>query len=216
MNLNKEEDRTAWKPFLDVILSLCVSGDNADFFILNPERIYSSRNSCRAIIESYGITDADKLSEILSWMAVGNGSKEYLDMRNTLSLMSLTERNSYIQIEKHSPEYKYKLSIVNHYMGRLPSSGIDAYSYGWAMFYCYAGKELEYMKEEEKWEYVGSILQKVLKSYSSWREFIHAFAVGRLFHSSTLSADISRQTRASLIKLLVSPLSPIHKAHTWK
>ncbi|MNE68545.1 hypothetical protein D3C80_1642150 [compost metagenome] len=144
-----------------------------------------------------------------------NARKKYEEIRNRLSVMSQEERSAFLRLSKLAPEKMHRLHVVNDSIMQMPSSGIKGYYYGLSIFYAYIGETLKYIDEKDKWDHISLVLPKILASYASWRELIHVFQVGQMYHSSTLSRDIPVYNKNMIIKLLTSPRSPILKTGVW-
>ncbi|WP_028548586.1 DUF1266 domain-containing protein [Paenibacillus sp. UNC451MF] len=213
MNTSAEEASFTYKPFVDALTAMCIVGRDADYHVQNPNWIYTKRSYLRNLFKHWEIENADTLKENIKHSITIGQRKEFEDISCILSSLSEDGRLKYIESETGDANRKYKLTIVNQYLGRMPSGGIAAVDYTWTVFKCCAGLKMDYLTEEEKWSNIGEVIQIVKSNYSNWKDYLVSFTVGSAFNSINRNSDYISENKAVLTKLFVSHSSPLRQAH---
>lgn len=213
MNASDTEAQTVLQNWANALTSMCIVGRDGDYYVQNPELMFDNRRYLRRLFTYWEIETGDALKQEIERLLSEGIRKEYEEMSLTMSTIADSDRLRYIQSESADAKRKYRLSIVNQYLWRLPDGGVAAHDYSWAIFKCCAGVKLDYIKEEEKWDCVGRIVPMVKDSFSSWKDYLYSFSVGAAFSSLQLNANFVSESKAQYAKLLVSQHSPLHKVN---
>ncbi|WP_179135892.1 DUF1266 domain-containing protein [Paenibacillus sp. 32352] len=212
MNPGAEQIKLASLPYVEALTAMCIVGRDGDYHVQNPEWIYSKRSFMRNMFAHWGVGSSDELKQNIEWSLATGQRKEFDDMTLLLSSLSEQDRMRYLESQKGDTAQSFKMSIVNSYLGRMPAGGIAANDYTWAVFKCCAGHKMDYLTEDEKWTYIGDIIQLVKSQYSNWKDYLISFTVGGAFNSTLQSSDYISENRAIITKLLVSDYSPLRQA----
>ncbi|WP_239617738.1 DUF1266 domain-containing protein [Cohnella mopanensis] len=211
MNISTAEAQETAQLYIDALSAMCIVGKHGDYHVQNPNWIFTKRNYLRNLCQHWEVGNSDELKDNIKWSLSVGHRKEFEDMNLALSTQPESDRSHYIEMEKDNPTRRYKLSIVNDYLERMPPGGIAATDYTWAVFKCCAGFKLDYLTEEEKWKYINEIIAIIRSNYTNWKDFLISFTVGSAYTSLNRSADYISENKALLAKLLVSPYSPLRK-----
>lgn len=179
---------------------------------------------------SWQINNYVDLKNTLAWLLEQGYRQDFNKIRYLLSALSELDRNNYlkslkdlkISSELNTNEYKNfhtedhinysKSLIVNYHMKRLPLHGISAYDYACYCYLCRTASMVGYISDVEAWSLMKNIAKVVQKSYSSWNEYITAYAVGYQFKITDITFNYAKQNIDFITKLFVSPKSTIPKS----
>jgi len=211
MNASELDAKAVMQSWAYALTSMCIVGRDGDYFVQNPEFMFNNRTYLRNMFSFWNIENADALKQDIEWLLAEGIRKEYGEMSLILSTVADSERLRYIQSESADAKRKHQLSVVNQYLWRLPAGGVAAHDYSWAVFKCCAGVRLGYLKEEEKWDYVGRIVPMVKDAFSNWKDYLFGFSAGSAFNSMHLNANFVSESKVQYAKLLVSRHSPLQK-----
>jgi hypothetical protein len=184
---------------------ICFSGEVSYGVSINNFKM--SRTQNRKEMEEWDITDSDSFERKLDWLFNQGRREKYNKQAHFLMSLSESERAVYIQSLPEDHVDKTDLTIVNYYLRRLPSAGIAAVDFAWAILICNAGLTFSYMTTEEYWTFILRIVHAAQRSYSGWGEFAASFAAGVQYIDGDTTFKYSNQKKHVITKLLGSKYS---------
>ncbi|MGG4555414.1 DUF1266 domain-containing protein [Paenibacillus humicus] len=208
MNIDKPEERKAWMPYVNTVLSLCSIGQEVGYFVMNPKMQYRMWGRMRGFLKQQDIHDKEKLAATIEWFLETGRRSEYYRDYCQLSTLSAAERSRYI--EALSDEHrKRQFTVVNRYLWSLSTGGIGAYDYSWTMLNCFAGKEVGYLSENEMWAYIGQVISLIKADFSDWETYVTSYAVGQQYLLQDNPFSFVSRNRKIIMQLMNSNQNPM-------
>jgi hypothetical protein len=196
-----------WQPSANAMLAFFPTGENAEYFIANPAKMFGSRDHILKLFDSLaGINSKDGLKAYIRWRIQEGVRFPFDKLYRELEWLSQAERVLRLKTDKQ----KEQLAVINRYLQRLPSGGIAALDATYIVFFSMAGKRLEWLTDEEVWDYVGSAIRITQKRYRSWHEYCAGFVAG-LEYANPADNDCRKERERRLRRLLTFPDSPLKK-----
>ncbi|WP_339158255.1 DUF1266 domain-containing protein [Paenibacillus sp. FSL W8-0186] len=208
MNIDKPEERKAWMPYVNTVLSLCSIGQEVGYFVMNPKMQYRMWGRMRGFLKQQDIHDKEKLAATIGWFLETGRRCEYYRDYCQLSTLSAAERSRYIEAltDEHR---KRQFTVVNRYLWSLSTGGIGAYDYSWTMLNCFAGKEVGYLSENEMWAYIGQVISLIKADFSDWETYVTSYAVGQQYLLQDNPFSFVSRNRKIIMQLMNSNQNPM-------
>ncbi|MED1783589.1 DUF1266 domain-containing protein [Brevibacillus fortis] len=159
--------------------------------------------------------DTAKTKERLTWFLEHGRRAEFDQHRYVLSALSAANRSNYIASFKKGDMESARQLIVYSYMNRLPHDGIAAFDYAWFLIICKAGAQQSYLPKADAVESMLKVAKRIQLAYSSWEEYLFAYACGNLYDEAGGAKNTSKATEVHILKLLTGKYSPIRE-FDWK
>lgn len=208
MNIDTQEEREAWMPYVHAVLSLCSIGQEVGYFVMNPKMQYQMWSRMRSFLKQHEIHDKEQLKTDIEWYLETGRRDEFFRDSCHLSMLSAAERNRYIQLLTNE-QRKRQLTVVNRYLWSLTPGGIAAYDYSWTMLKCIAGKKVGYLSEDEMWGYIGQIIPMIKENFSEWEAYITSYAVGQSYLMREYPFSFVSKNRKYIMQMMNSPQNPM-------
>jgi len=157
----------------------------------------------------YGIKNRDDLIICLKELEDGSDFyTDFLDRSNFLSTLSENSQSIYLsKLNKDSKKYKY-YCIVKNYDYSIGCGKLRSWDYGRYVFLCRAGAFLNYISEEEAWDFMKEVAKKAQKAYSSWKEYGLAYVAGKQYWQELITEDYANKQIKLIKNLIVKEDSP--------
>jgi hypothetical protein len=126
------------------------------------------------------VKDKTSLEEQIHFLLQDGHCQEYKDIHAKLQALTFAVRERYVENSKEDAQYD-KLLVVHKYMSLLPSADIAALGGGWAIMLARIGRVYGLLSKREAWEIDLQAARYLQQHYSSWEEYLTAFAVGTHF-----------------------------------
>ncbi|WP_019637228.1 DUF1266 domain-containing protein [Paenibacillus fonticola] len=181
MDLSNPNERKAWMPYINAVISLCSIGKDVGYFIVNPTRQYNNRSKVRPMLSSYGIYDKETLLKQVDWLIATGRRHEFEQDARRFSVLTEAQRNQYME-SIEDEERILKMAVVNKYFRRLPSGGIGAYDFSWAMYLCMIGRQVGYLRGDETWDYAAKIIALIKANFSNWQQYTMSYIAAMKYH----------------------------------
>lgn len=203
--LKEIKEKTGYNDYQLWCLCLCgiltETGSSADHFVLDfgensPEDIEDYKKS---LGEWWSINNKEELISTIQWLESEGHSDSYISCREMAETCSASELEDFA---KENPNAKNDFKIVKLTKDYIRDRALIAWDYGRAVNLCRRGYQIGYFTEEEAWNNIYRLGEKVAKSYNSWTDFGINFLIGRVFWSDD-KAEMAERT-VPLIKKLIS------------
>ncbi|WP_199925398.1 DUF1266 domain-containing protein [Paenibacillus bouchesdurhonensis] len=208
MNINTQEERKAWMPYVHAVLSLCSIGQEVGYFMMNPKMQYEMWNRMRSFLKQHELHDKEQLIADIEWYLETGRRDEFFRDSCLLSMLSAAERSRYIQLLTNE-QRRRQLTVVSRYLWSLPPGGIAAYDFSWIMLKCFAGKQVGYLSEDEMWSYIGRIIPMIKENFSEWETYIASYAVGQSYLLQESPSSFVSKNRQYIMQMMSFRQSPM-------
>ncbi|MCA1293852.1 DUF1266 domain-containing protein [Paenibacillus sp. alder61] len=204
-----EEMRKKWKPLAHAMLSFINMGPNAEYYIAHPEKMYlGTIKNKRILSEQHHIDTPEQLKQHLEWQMSVGLREEFDNMYQELILLPEAERGRRIA-SGSDPLIRHKMSVVNHYLRRMPAGGLTGYDCSFIVLKSLMAEQLKWLTGEEAWNYVGQAVKLARTRYGDWYDYCMSFAVGLEFYAIDDPAYYVRDAQGRLRRLLTVQDSPL-------
>ncbi|GAB1529893.1 MULTISPECIES: DUF1266 domain-containing protein [Brevibacillus] len=213
---NEKEIDPKLSRYLHALSSVCLNQKRLAYYLAIHEYNRLRDTFLRLRIDNRWDTgDATKTKERLTWFLEHGQRTEFDRHRHVLSTLSDANRSNYIASLKKGDLESARQLVVYAYMNRLPHAGIAAFDYAWYLIICKAGAQQSYLPKAEAVEGMLDVAKRIQLAYSSWEEYLFAYACGNLYDEAGASKNTRKATEAHILKLLTGKYSPIRE-FDWK
>lgn len=162
----------------------------------------------KVLERDWNINNREQLCYNLDWVINEGHRTSFNNRYNYLSLLPYSFQEKKISIiSSEDPSYKsFQLAKLCKY--KLSKSGITAWDIGRYVFLCRSGALLNYITDEEAWEFMAKIGLITQKLYSSWYEYGLAYIVGRLEWLDKLTEENAKKHAKWLHNLILKEGAP--------
>ncbi len=188
------------------IVLLKINGESCRMFKLRN----ISKGKAKGMLQDWwGIKDRNEAIHISRYLSVAEGHTPFADdVYNNLikkgqlgsptqtDLHSLKDENAHqvdrinAAIRAYIPAKKMliKLGYTEAELSKIDS--LAAWDYGRTAYIARYSANVGYMQEEEAWQYIQAAAENAAKVYSSWREYLAAYILGRAIGYGDNSTDL--------------------------
>lgn len=122
-----------------------------------------------------------------------------------LSTLSMVDRRRFVQSHEQN-QYEYaKWKCVLDNMDRIPRGATMAREYAFFLHLCRAAAYLNYITEEEAFQYAVRVGKKMQTKFSSWLEFGLGYIVGFQFREGSFNENQTKQVWDNIKYLIHHP-----------
>lgn len=157
----------------------------------------------------FGIKNRTDLISCLNSLIKGSSiAAEFLEQSNFLSVLSEDVQKTYIEQIPSETRKHIDYTLVKTYNHSISSKNLLSWDCGRYVNLCRKGTVVNYISEKEAWDFMKRFALKAQKTYSSWREYGLAYAVGRQYWQGLLTKDYADEQLTLIKSLLVNENSP--------
>lgn len=165
--------------------------------------------------EGWGIKNKKELIGILSWLETEGHRKSFDKAAKTVADLNDEQFNALVAADSNDKEKTHKLLIVREFSRQLGSKSILAWDYCRYIFLCRWGYGIGLISEQEAWDRIMPVAQKLQNTFDSWEDIGCNYLIGRQYWSYKESMEDGNRCEDAVQRLVDIPSSPWNK-YPWK
>ncbi len=199
------------EPYLHALTAALFHGRYAISYAISWRR-YLSQTFVKKQLKVYNVQSAVEARNLMNWYLDHGKRFEFNQMKRELCLLSEKERQLYIDTLTDE-KAKSQMTIVNTYMNRFPVYSIAAYDYAYCIYISILAEKTGYILLEEALEIEKKAVERLQEAYSSWQDYLAAYAAGVQFANENQQkvSEFMNRFGPTMIRLLASRHSPYWK-----
>lgn len=170
------------------------------------------QKTIKILDKDWGIKNKEEFLEKSGLFMELNYTKQYNRKIQFFSTLSTTAQDNYINKFGINTNDYISYKIIKSYCNKLPKAGIAAFDYSRYIYVCRKAFFAGFIDEGEAWNLMFKVAKAVQEAYSSWREYVLAYEVGKqLIKSKKLTKELFENETPYISKLILEEDSPLRK-----